>query len=169
MNKISKNSISLAGEFAVLSKLSILGFDSSLTLGNTKGVDILLSIPDSDKMYKLEVKSKLRSVNPSQSELFGRHYAWVMNKKHETIIDSKLFYCFVVLDDKENQQKFFVIPSKIVAKYVKEQHELWAKTHPETKTTEMRQFRIGCDRTQKSYRLFTPLASKYEDNWSFKK
>ena len=36
----NNNQVSLAGEFAVLSQLFFRGFDASLTLGNTKGVDI---------------------------------------------------------------------------------------------------------------------------------
>ena len=39
---ISRSQISLAGEFAVLSQLSLRGFDANLTLGNTKNVDILI-------------------------------------------------------------------------------------------------------------------------------
>ena len=39
--KISHNQVSLAGEFAVLSQLALRGYDANLTLGNTKGVDIL--------------------------------------------------------------------------------------------------------------------------------
>jgi len=46
---ISKNQISLAGEFAVLSQLALHGFDANLTLGNTKGVDILLSNSETKK------------------------------------------------------------------------------------------------------------------------
>jgi hypothetical protein len=43
MSAISKNQVSLAGEFAVLSQLALRGFDANMTLGNTKGVDILVS------------------------------------------------------------------------------------------------------------------------------
>ena len=57
MNKINSNSISLAGEFAVLSQLALRGYDANMTLGNTKGVDILVSNPVNEKMYQLEVKT----------------------------------------------------------------------------------------------------------------
>jgi hypothetical protein len=44
---INSNSISLAGEFAVLSHLALRGYDANMTLGRTKGVDILVSDPAS--------------------------------------------------------------------------------------------------------------------------
>jgi len=40
MIKIPNNSVSLAGEFAVLSQLALRGYDANMTLGHTKGVDI---------------------------------------------------------------------------------------------------------------------------------
>jgi len=46
--KLSKNSVSLAGEFAVLSKLALHGYDANMTLGNTKNSAIpriLTSLP----------------------------------------------------------------------------------------------------------------------------
>jgi hypothetical protein len=51
MSVISKNQVSLAGEFAVLSQLALRGFDANMTLGNTKGVDILLSHPETAKLF----------------------------------------------------------------------------------------------------------------------
>lgn len=61
MSDINKNSISLAGEFAVLSQLALRGYDANLTLGHTKNVDILVSHPETGKMYKLEVKTNYLS------------------------------------------------------------------------------------------------------------
>ena len=54
---ISKNSVAIAGEFAVLSQLSLRGYDANMTLGHTKGVDILVSDPEKNKMFKVEVKT----------------------------------------------------------------------------------------------------------------
>ncbi len=45
MSVINSNSVSLAGEFAVLSQLALRGYDANMTLGRTKGVDILVSNP----------------------------------------------------------------------------------------------------------------------------
>jgi hypothetical protein len=45
MNELDKNTIALAGELAVLSQLALHGYDANMTLGHTKGVDILVSDP----------------------------------------------------------------------------------------------------------------------------
>lgn len=49
MTKLRTNQISMLGEFAVLSQLALRGYDANLTLGNTKGVDMLVSNPQSGR------------------------------------------------------------------------------------------------------------------------
>jgi hypothetical protein len=61
MNELDKDTIALAGEFAVRSQLALQGYDANMTLGHTKSVDILVSDPMTKKMFKLEVKTKYRS------------------------------------------------------------------------------------------------------------
>jgi hypothetical protein len=61
--------------------------------------------------------------------------------------------------------RFFVLPSSVVAAYVKAEHQLWLDTKPGRKDNVWRLFRIGLDGEQ--YRVSTPLASVYEDNWEF--
>src|SRR5262245_16853406 len=90
---IDKNSVSLAGEFAVLSQLALRGYDANMTLGRTKGVDILVSDPNSNRMLKLEVKTNFRSKKSSggNSRLFGRFIsAWILGEKHEKIRERDL-------------------------------------------------------------------------------
>ena len=82
MNK-DKNAISLAGEFAVLSQLALRNYDANMTLGHTKGVDILVSDPGSRKMYRLEVKTRLRQSDKKRAKtrIFGTVIAgWLMSK-----------------------------------------------------------------------------------------
>ena len=43
----------LAGEFYVLAQLNARGYDASLTLGNTKGVDILVMNNDKNIGFKV--------------------------------------------------------------------------------------------------------------------
>ncbi len=60
--------------------------------------------------------------------------------------------------------RFFVVPSVIVANYVKEEHEYWRNSRSSrVEKTSMRAFRIGLD--EGGYPINTPLASEYEDNW----
>ena len=165
---ISKNSVAIAGEFAVLSQLSLRGFDANMTLGHTKGVDILVSDPEKNKMFKVEVKTSFAS-KPSRSKLFGYTLSWMMMEKHETIIDNNLFYCFVNIEKQTNIFRFFMVPSAIVADYVNKQHQYWLKNRHNLTETEkaipMRQFRIGLEKSV--YQIPTPLAEDFENKWDF--
>jgi hypothetical protein len=172
MERKDKNAVSLAGEFAVLSQLALRNYDANMTLGRTKGVDILVSDPRSKKMYRLEVKTKLRESDKqvSESKIFGTVIGgWVMSKKHETISDPSLFYCFVIIWQRTKKSRFFIIPSRVVARYVGEQHRLWCaekkKEGKRFKDTEIRVLRIGFG--NKKYAIATPSAERYEDNWKF--
>ena len=160
--KPSSNYVSIAGEFAVLSQLALRGIDANLTLGNTKSVDILASDPQTGKMIRLEVKTSYNK-RPSNSKLFGRSYSWIMSKKHESIIDPGLLYCFVSIEDDGQTFRFFVIPSDVVARYVKIQHRFWLDQTPTGKDTSIRMFRIGID--PGGYAIETPFAEEYENKW----
>ena len=70
MPQLNNNRIALAGEFAVLAELYKRNFDASLTLGNTKSVDILVS-SESGSMIKLEVKTSIDNKRPKLNRLFG--------------------------------------------------------------------------------------------------
>lgn len=99
-----------------------------MTLGRTKGVDILASHPETGRMLKIEVKTNFRSSRSAggSSALFGPYEsAWMMKDKHEKLIDDDLFYCFVNISQDTKRFRFFMVPSKVVAEYVKRQHKLW--------------------------------------------
>ena len=173
MPKINKNSVSLAGEFAVLSQLALRGFDANMTLGHTKSVDILVSDPRTGALYKIEVKTNLTSARkkPAVSKIHGKFVSdWIMNKKHEAICDPTLFYCFVNISKDTSQFKFYIVPSKIVADYVKDAHILWLKTKrhekKKVKDTDMRLLRLGLKGEE--YPMSTPTVDEYENNWDFK-
>ncbi len=164
---LTNNSVALAGEFAVLSQLALRGFDANLTLGRTKSVDILVSHPASGKMSKLEVKTNYHSSRSAggSSTLFGKFVsAWIMNIKHENLIQPDLFYCFVNIDKEGKSLRFFIVSSKIVAEYVKKQHQLWLdadKNH--SRENKMRTFRIGLK--NEKYPIPTPTVENHENNW----
>ena len=167
-SNLDANSISLAGEFAVLSQLALRGYDANMTLGHTKGVDILVSDPKTKRMYQLDVKAGIKDIHqkPKKSKLLGRFIAdWIMHSKHERIHSPSLFYCFVSMHQKTNAFRFFIVPSRIVARYVRAQHRYWLRATPKGRNTDMRLFRIGLPRER--YPISTPT-DKYEDNWGFK-
>jgi hypothetical protein len=170
---INPNSVSLAGEFAVLSQLALRGYDANMTLGHTKSVDILVSHPKTKKMFQLEVKTNFQNSRnkPSSSKVHGKSMSgWIMKKAHEQIIASNLFYCFVNIGKNTNIFKFYIVPSKLVAKYVKEEHAHWLKEKKKegkkVKDSDMRIFRIGLK--GEKYKVQTPTVEQYENNWSFK-
>jgi hypothetical protein len=173
MAKTNSNSVALAGEFAVLSQLALLGFDANMTLGHTKAVDILVSDPANGRMYKLEVKTNYQNSRnkPQVSTVHGKSVStWMMSKKHEQTVDPNLFYCFVNIGRPTNVFRFYIVPSTVVARYVKEEHELWLKFKREgrkVKDTDMRTFRVGLK--GEKYAIKTATAERYENNWSFKK
>lgn len=179
LNKKQKNDkarISLAGEFAVLSQLALRGKDASMTLGNTKGVDILISNPTTGRMLKLEVKTHCRDIRDKgvKSRIFGRFLNnWIMSEKHEEYDnkkDANLFYCFASLSS-ETKPRFFLVPAKVVARYLRQESALYyqVKTKEGKKISDvgMRQFRIGSQRHTDKLKI-TPTIEQYEDNWEFK-
>jgi len=174
MNSINKNSVSIAGEFAVLSQLALRGYDANMTLGHTKSVDILVSDPRTGKLYQLEVKTNYINdkKKPSVSKIHGKFVSdWIMSKKHEDIDIPNLFYCFVNISKDTHLFKFYIVPSKVVAKYIKEEHQIWIdeKKKEEKKVkydTDMRLFRMGVK--GETYLVKTPTVEEYEDNWDFK-
>jgi len=171
MKNIDKNRRSLGGEFAVLSQLHLQGFDASLSLGNTKGVDLFVSSPNNEKeMYRVEVKTTFNpSRKISKSKDFGEVVdIWVLNKKNELIDDDKLIYCFVSVDQtKPNEGNIFyyIVPNEVVKKYLKAESDFWFNKEKRnvTKTSDMRHFRLGIKGCE--YNVPTPYAEDYKNNW----
>jgi hypothetical protein len=173
IQKKDNNSVSLAGEFAVLSQLALWGYDANMTLGRTKGIDILVSNPVTSNMYKLEVKTKYRNSPKEQheSQIFGRvKGGWIMNVKHESCSDPSLFYCFAIISPLKTAFEFYMVPSKIVAIYVKEEHVHWLKQTKKLgkpgKDSKIRTFRIGFE--GETYPIATPTTKECQNNWEFR-
>jgi len=112
------------------------------------------------------------SKKPPSSKVHGEFISgWIMKKRHETISDPSLFYCFVNISKDKHLFKFYIVPNKVVARYVREEHLLWLREKKEEgkkiKDGEMRLFRIG-SRKQKHGKVRIPSIERYEDNWDFK-
>ena len=152
MMKINSNDVFLAGEFAVLAQLALRGYVANMTLGRTKGIDILVANPDTGRMRKIEVKT---STHP--------RLRWVMQEKHERSNDPDLFFCFVAIT-KDYGFRFVVVPSADVANYLTRAHKQWADEKPSRKrATPMRIFLFTY--AGEKYAVATPTIEKYENNW----
>jgi hypothetical protein len=116
-NKLSKGLSGVAGEFFVAAELSRLGYIASITLRNTRGIDILVSNVAATRQVAIQVKTNQ-----------GSDPGWVLNKKAETFYADSLFYVFVNLKSPEERPDFYIVPSKHVAEYVRNDHRRWLET-----------------------------------------
>jgi hypothetical protein len=151
--KIDNTQVGIAGEFYVLAQLIHRGLVATLTFGNTKKIDILVSNENINKIYKVEVKTSNRKLG--RDLLFSPDpiYKWMMQAKHETIFDDNLIYCFVQINSIDSLPEFFLVPSKEVAQYVKWQHRFWMKK------------RNGKDNPARIFRIEQSDPKKYRNNW----
>ncbi len=85
----------MAGEFLVAGKLFKRKIQTSITLANAKGVDLLAFNPNNNITYRVEVKT-LRAKNCFPLSL--------KNVKDDCV------YVFVRLNNFEEQEEFFIVP-----------------------------------------------------------
>lgn len=105
-----------AGEHLVLSRLLQRGIVAAQAPEGLRNVDILVTLTDPPTSIVLQVKSRQR----------GADGGWHMSVKHETVFDAGLFYCFV--DFAAEHPTVHVIPARVVAKALREDHEIWLAT-----------------------------------------
>jgi hypothetical protein len=143
-NKISSINAGVAGEYFVAAELSKRGYIASITLRNTKGIDILATNAEATKSVNIQVKT-------SQ----GKSRNWILNKKAETYHAPDLFYVFVNLRAEMDRPEFFIVPSKVVAKFVKRSHAEWLSGSG----------RNGRKRKDTPIRQFVDETDKYFEKW----
>ena len=134
----------VAGEYFVAAELSRRGYLASITLRNTKGVDILCSNADATKTIAIQVKTNRRSSRE-----------WVLNQKAESFYATNHYYVFVNLHDSVNSPDYFIVPSEAVALYVKETHVEWLNTPGKG----------GRAHIDTPMRKFADTSEKYKDRW----
>lgn len=134
----------VAGEYFVAAELSSRNYIASITLRNTKGVDVLCSNHKATKTIGIQVKTNR-----------GSKRDWVLNQKAENYYANNLFYVFVNLNDGVKPPDYFIVPSKIVATHTKETHQTWL-------TTPGRGGRAHVDNT---LRKFSDHSENYLNRW----
>lgn len=135
----------IAGEYFVAAELSRRGYVASLTLRNTKGIDILASNSDATKSVGIQVKTNQNT---------GTH--WVLNKKVEIESDiaDNLFFVFIRLNNLQGPE-YFIVPRADVAAFARKFHELWLSGKK----------RDGGPRKDSDMRKFRDVDGKYRDRW----
>lgn len=116
-SNLSAGLTGVAGEYFVAAELSRLGYIATLTLKNTRGIDILAVNLKATKSTSIQVKTNQ-----------GRKKEWPLNQKAENLIADNLFYVFVNLKGLNELPDFHVVPSKIVAEHCKTTHSEWLST-----------------------------------------
>ena len=111
----------MAGEYFVAAELSRRGCIASITLRNTRGIDILASNADATKTVGIQVKTNQRGVAE-----------WILNEKVEEgpseDLAENLFFVFVTLPPNGEPPTYHIISRRELAAIVKEQHGRWLAT-----------------------------------------
>jgi hypothetical protein len=144
MAKISPVLCGVAGEYFVAAELSRRGYIASITLRNTGGIDILASNADASRQVGIQVKSNQGDVRD-----------WILNQKAENYYAENLYYIFVNLKEPTERPDFFIVPSEIVGRLVKEGHQLWLNTPG----------KHGQKHMDSTIRKFRDVDGEYRERW----
>ncbi len=134
----------VAGEYYVAGEMSRLGYIASITLRNTKGIDILASCADGSKTVAIQVKTNQ-----------DKHKMWLLDIKAESSVEDNLYYVFVNLNNGQGKPGFHIAPSCDVAKFAAENHIKWLSGAK----------RDGSARKDTNMREFKDADGVYEDRW----
>jgi hypothetical protein len=133
----------ISGEYFVAAELSRRGYVASLTLRNSKGIDVLASNADATKSVGIQVKT-CQGLKP----------VWLLNVKAEADSAENLFYVFVCLPIR-GAPSFYIVPRDVVAKQVRESHRHWLATPG----------RDGRQHRDNPNRKFGDPKGDYKDRW----
>lgn len=114
---LSKDLCGVSGEYFVAGVLSQRGYIASLTLKNTRGIDILVSNVTATHLVGIQVKTNQ-----------GSKPKWILTAKAERFMADNLFYVFVNLKSPQERPDCFIVPSQTVADYISNDHRKWLGT-----------------------------------------
>ena len=149
MTKLDAVLCGIAGEYFVAAELSRRGYLASITLRNSRGVDILATNRDATKSVAIQVKTNQRGVAE-----------WILNEKVEKstgddFLPENLFFVFVNLPPSGDAPSYHIIARREVARLAKEGHERWLATPG----------RGGRLHSNNPIRKFKDIEGKYRDRW----
>ena len=144
LSKLEPTLVGVAGEYYVAAELSIRGYLASVTLRNSRGIDIIASNSDASRTVSIQVKTSKKG-SPR----------WVLTKKAESFIADDHYYVFVMLHDVGKRPDYYIVPSKVVAKYISTSHREWLAGKKKD----------GSPRKDSSMRMFRDDEGKYKEAW----
>ena len=145
LTKLPSVLVGVAGVHLVAAELSRRGYVASITLRNTRGMDILVSNADASRQVGIQVKTHQ-----------GNLREWILNDKAEDYFARNLYYVFVNLKEAPNRPEFHVVPSRVVARYIKTSHRRWLRHRG----------RGGRKHRDNTMRIFKDREGKYLNHWT---
>lgn len=134
----------VAGEYFVAAELSRRGWIASISLRNTRGIDVLATNQEASRSVTIQCKTSQKNDK-----------SWILNEKCETFFSNDHFYVFVGLGDFSERPNYHIVPSKDVAERVRESHRLWLETPG----------RAGRQHVDNSMRKFSDYDNLYFERW----
>lgn len=116
--KISTQYIGAAGQYFVAYNLSLNNLNTSITIGNTPYVDILVSSETGKASLCIQVKT---SSNAFKNRYGKKGFEWTVGKKAVNHFSSNLIYALVDLHlGSEGLPDVYFVPSKWIGNFVKD-------------------------------------------------
>lgn len=133
----------VAGEYFVAAELSRRGYVASITLRNTRGIDILVSNSDATRSVGVQVKCTQ-----------GNFRSWLVKKLDSDELASNLFFVFVSMNGL-GEPAYYVVPKNVVAESVEADHSKYLADG------EIR----GLVRKDTAMRKFRDSDGRFRDRW----
>lgn len=130
MAKIPSILVGVAGEYFVAAELSRRGYIASISMRNTRGIDILATNEAATRSITIQCKANQDGGS-----------TWILNKKAEDFAPENHFYVFVALTAPEERPRYHVVPASVVAEYSSRTHKEWLAGDHSRKDSAIRNFR----------------------------
>jgi hypothetical protein len=131
------------GRVFVAAELSRRGYVASLTLRNTRGIDILVANRNATKSVAIQVKATQ-----------GPHTSWIVGRFGDDEIASNLFFVFISMYGL-GEPRYYIVPKREVVRYAESRHRQWLAGRK----------RGGGARKDSSMRKFADPDGKYLGRW----
>ena len=113
---IENTQVGVAGEYLAAGELSLRGYVSSITLRNSRGIDIIVSNAEGTCSITVQVKTNSNGSN-----------SWILSKKSETYFSDRHVYIFLSIQGLGVRPDYYVVPSQDVANHIQTKHQNWLK------------------------------------------
>ena len=122
------------------------------TARNTANVDIIVDDVAGKRLLDLQVKARCKYKN------------WTLNRRHETIISDRLFYCLLAFDRFDARAvSCWIVPSVVIADCVRETHKAYLDQGEHRRDTARRHVRE--DMTNRLVKYGLRWLDPFKDRW----